>query len=1208
MVKFISILKCFRKELNKEASKLTYEEKIEVLNKLFLQSYITKDLGDRFFEIISSMSYSEVRKIESQLKYFISIYPIKESIKYIKFLDINYSNVEEKLKLLSHYRLYPVELYRNELIMSVYKKITTQELKMVLDNCGSNEELTQVLLMLLKENIHTSVIDYYSDRLTVKKENLEEWLHLMQILPNDLRRIILFNNYCFRDVFKDDSKYSKYISKAEKDFWDKTFLYKTIDLIEDREYLSEYNELMVLQQTGKIKDNIYIGLDTIEKEKLHRLRALVEDGTPLANEFDSMIKSYESSPDKMEIEFNSTEEKIEYFINTPKALSRSYLFEDIADLITKEQIIEKIKNQKISWIPKWIKEKFTEEEFLELFKSYPNSFEEYAIADFCLTASAKNIMKCLEIFPNLKVKSLISIFKQIHEKDKGGNGRFYDFGVVPKKLPCHLLEVKEEIYAYIEKAIIRENYTTKSFILFETSLSELKLIKSNYPNLYKNLNYSFLGQELASYINYFEDFKDEKEFLNEMFEYYKNGSLDINIATKIICEMLNVYAEYEKTMMFSYIKHEDYKEIYQSLDNEKKLLFIKHMESDCSDGTLDYYLLSLEHGEEILSLYQTINETNRAKIERYDSDSHAVFCQRKMFKENIFVVVEYLEVLKKLVASNPTVLFTINYVYLDIFEGKDLEFFTRYEKRLSKLNDENKKVCKRIIKIIKNKSDFSEEFIDICLDKAEKFNDLEDLSDKELDKLIYYLVSNPYLFSGKSLVKEILRDIDTSKIELTERIIAEPSSDLEDIKNAILFRYFNLRIDKATRIVKEYESSLDELLKMYESKELSIEAIKEYKTLLYFKQIKNIINTDDKELLIMLYQELASLNPKEIVSIDNTDLLMLESTLKTIYTKELKSNLYRPNDADYKTTIDYQGSSIRVYEPTDEFNILMTVVGAYVKNSDAKANPKEDWNNEDKKINHGICTSLIAQDNLSMALLDKNPLIYGFYNIEDNSIQKEANYDLVSNSNSIQITAGKPSNFRITRNMVDNTRNGHSELVIERRTANQTKIEKRQPDFIIAISPISDLAKEASAQFNIPIVLLDIEKIAKREHDKLMDIMSQLSIEIDETLLSTFITKYHNNYTGYIGNFKKICKKYYNPKVFKKYFEKIVIDISNIEDEERRISLASSYLKFLNDEEEKRIYTSIEYIPFEFKNIKSSLEKIISKRELQNTPEIKKGI
>jgi hypothetical protein len=152
------------------------------------------------------------------------------------------------------------------------------------------------------------------------------------------------------------------------------------------------------------------------------------------------------------------------------------------------------------------------------------------------------------------------------------------------------------------------------------------------------------------------------------------------------------------------------------------------------------------------------------------------------------------------------------------------------------------------------------------------------------------------------------------------------------------------------------------------------------------------------------------------------------------------------------------------------------------------------------------------------------------------------------------------------------------------------------------------LAKQAAIQFNVPIVLLDIEKIAKREHDKLIDIMSKLSVEIDESLLRCFINKYHNNYTGYIANFKNICKKYYDPKVFKKYFEKILTLIYNVENEEERIALANSYLKYIVEEENKRIHTQKEYIPFEFTSIKTSIEKIISKREIQNKNRIKKGI
>ena len=311
--------------------------------------------------------------------------------------------------------------------------------------------------------------------------------------------------------------------------------------------------------------------------------------------------------------------------------------------------------------------------------------------------------------------------------------------------------------------------------------------------------------------------------------------------------------------------------------------------------------------------------------------------------------------------------------------------------------------------------------------------------------------------------------------------------------------------------------------------------------------------------------------------------------------------IYNPAKSQVQEEIEYNGKKINVCNPGDEWNMLITVVGAYVQNDNMATNPKAEWNNEDKNVNHEICTSLIGNDNVSMARADKDSVILGFSDLDENDINKEACYDLASNSNGVEVLTGKEAQFMTTKYLVSNTRTGHNEVLLERSKKTESgEIVRRQPNYVIAVNTISESAKRAAADFDVPIVFINTKQLAQREKAKLDETTKgMLQGDITEEDLREMVVKYHNNCSGLIVTDPKSYKQYFSPRKMKKTFNKVADKISKIEDISERKRLAISYKKQLLLEKYKRRENKGKFLPFKFDKIIGKLDQIISEERTE---------
>ena len=207
--------------------------------------------------------------------------------------------------------------------------------------------------------------------------------------------------------------------------------------------------------------------------------------------------------------------------------------------------------------------------------------------------------------------------------------------------------------------------------------------------------------------------------------------------------------------------------------------------------------------------------------------------------------------------------------------------------------------------------------------------------------------------------------------------------------------------------------------------------------------------------------------------------------------------------------------------------------------------------------------------------------------MEDSSLLKVASYDLGTNSNSVNVHSFKEQQYMTSNEIINNVREGHSELLIERREENSNS--KRQPDYIVAFDTIRDMDRKAAKEFGIPIVLIRSEKVALSESAKLFNLYQEILENPDQDKISKLFNEYHNNYAGLIQINSKLNKKYFNPKKFEKMMEDIIERIYYLDDNKQKEELFESLIKLMNKEDEKRMFINKKCVPFFFDNLRKKI-------------------
>jgi hypothetical protein len=150
--------------------------------------------------------------------------------------------------------------------------------------------------------------------------------------------------------------------------------------------------------------------------------------------------------------------------------------------------------------------------------------------------------------------------------------------------------------------------------------------------------------------------------------------------------------------------------------------------------------------------------------------------------------------------------------------------------------------------------------------------------------------------------------------------------------------------------------------------------------------------------------------------------------------------------------------------------------------------------------------------------------MFGFVNINQNSISSLAPYDLVSRNEGIITVTKRPPMFVDTTSLANHTRHTHNEAVLERRNvSSDSKFPVIQPDCIIIFEEM-DLSIKANAiraqkdfkaqGVDISIIYINRRKVVELEARRVEEMIKLFEQNPNIQLLGEIINKYESNRCG----------------------------------------------------------------------------------------------
>lgn len=355
-------------------------------------------------------------------------------------------------------------------------------------------------------------------------------------------------------------------------------------------------------------------------------------------------------------------------------------------------------------------------------------------------------------------------------------------------------------------------------------------------------------------------------------------------------------------------------------------------------------------------------------------------------------------------------------------------------------------------------------------------------------------------------------------------IKALDSKDLKQAQNAYLNKYYSINIEEAKAIVSMYSGSIESLSK---NEKYNLQTS-------YILGIIKALNTTSLQGLQEIYQN------KKAINFD--DYIYMDQSIRQIFSEEMSESVYKITDK----IVDEHGNLVEnkpkmmsfrieengitttkqvpVYEPGFDFKMLIHSTAAYGEMELLNNNYFDSWNKSLRTANHGICCSLIANDNLGMAAV--KDVLLGFDSWDKKAISQSSPYDLHTYNDGYNLQEGHNMMFLTPQDIIDTTRHTHNEQTLERvelRPERKTKeCPNIQPSYVIIYSDMEEEIKakavKCSEDMHIPIVYLDKEKIVSHEQEKLDNKIAlwKETSDMDDkfALLEQILVSHENNRSG----------------------------------------------------------------------------------------------
>lgn len=434
------------------------------------------------------------------------------------------------------------------------------------------------------------------------------------------------------------------------------------------------------------------------------------------------------------------------------------------------------------------------------------------------------------------------------------------------------------------------------------------------------------------------------------------------------------------------------------------------------------------------------------------------------------------------------------------------------------------------------------DFIERLFSDSKLVNILKNTNIDVLDNTLLLNVYN-YVRTGLNVICPVsnLAELKDFNKFIDSNIEKIPNDNINDKKHRLLLQFFQIDLTIAKDVLHSYLSS-DANSSLY----------KNNPDILYLKQaLEKIVFADNIETLNQIEMQLSNQNSRvTFVDIENTI-----NKIKMSYGKEIKDSLFKTDKAS------------GVIDVSDiDFNLLVHVVGAYGETPDGDI--YESWNSKERTSSTSISTSFISSDNLGTALMNSHSVILGFADLPDDYLEVMSSMDMVS----ADIYSRRQSKFLNSKELKDNTRHGHNEIVTRRRKGKFTE-EKLQPSYIVCFDQINDESRVASEKFGIPIVFIDREKVAKRQHSKIVNMVEEFKSTLDPNLISTIVCEQENNRAGFRLGRPDLVEQYFSTD-FRQQNINILYDCINLglkEGKANAIEAMQVFVSSIENEKEKFI-------------------------------------
>ena len=615
---------------------------------------------------------------------------------------------------------------------------------------------------------------------------------------------------------------------------------------------------------------------------------------------------------------------------------------------------------------------------------------------------------------------------------------------------------------------------------------------------------------------------------DDNIEYFK-GFFD-SLEAEYTDYIMNNASNHFLGFMLTITKRNDLNLKFKEMINENILIL---NEFEYSDAELIYGNLSLENRALLdTNINNIISSIGNLKVTSLLED--ATTAQKSAFLDAYnkgLINDEKIELLIKIKSKNRFVLSTFNY---SLFDETIYQFGDSLLTKLSKYYD----VVSQIEELKKNPQKFNL-FAQFVINDTTSSSPI--VADQKMAILLNYLLENdisPELLSvsnqeeletarniilkqidqfsildpsGKEQVRDrsiivpdsyTLKDYDSKLAQKCDSLLKEVTT-VTEVQNLIFNKYFSISIEDAT-----------ELFRMYGSRFVSIKGLDtDGIATTYLENMKNILNMSMEE-AIDYYNSFDTINRYSM-----NDTLNIINEIKQIYTKSLKSTLFNPTEIT--GYVEYEGKQVPIYQPKGDFQMLIqstyTNYGGMPMIND---NYFDSWNLSSRTANHGICCSLISNNNMGMAMVKGPGVVIGFNNFSDEQMNMMAPYDIYTRNDGYVIKCQRPLLYLPGQDVMNETRHTHNEFNLERTNlTGEGELANIQPDYVVVFEEMSEEKKQnaykASVEFNVPLVYINKNTLAETESAKIDGLISEYKNTGKVELLKDILILHENNRSGY---------------------------------------------------------------------------------------------